>query len=53
MLVLSSHDAAGKEDHISATIRLFEVKHHYPLDAFNSLVADLQEANEKWHLGGE
>ena len=29
--------------------RLFEAKHHYPLDAFNSLVADLQEANEKCH----
>ena len=30
--------------------RLFEVKNHYPLDVFNSLVIGLQEANA--HLMG-
>ena len=26
---------------------LFEVKNHYPLDVFHSLVTDLQEANAR------
>jgi len=38
--------------YIDAKRKLFAVKHHYPLDVlkFAMIVADLQEANEKWHL---
>ena len=34
-----------RKTYISAMERLFEVKNHYPLDVFNSLVIGLQEAN--------
>ena len=34
-----------RKTYISAMERLFEVKNHYPLDVFNSLVTGLQEAN--------
>ena len=29
--------------------RLLRSKNRYSLDVFNSLVTDLQEANEEWH----
>ena len=34
--------------YLSAMKRLSEVKHHYPLDVFNSLVTDIQQANARF-----